>query len=156
MTSSSFSSLSSSAGSSPHSTGADGYAPGTEHDPLLAANELAQRPRISPPKKFHCFVCGRPYNERDYQRHIEGFVKKAQRAMQGVFKTKKGSCPGIMHISHPILRRFPGDQLDQRVQRMCSDLGALCHGGALDALSAEGSGRHIDVNARVQYLMSDD
>ena len=161
--------MSSSAGSSPNSTRGDGNAPGVaEHDELstaaatmggqdaTAANEPPQRPRISPPKKFVCFVCGKPYNERDYQRHIQGFEKKAKRAMAGVFKTKKGNCPGIMHMSHPILKRFPGETLDQRVKQMCSDLCGLCHGGALDALSAEGSGRHIDVNARVQWLMSDD
>ncbi len=83
-------------------------------------------------------------------------MKKAQKVMSGVFKTKKGSCPGIMHMSHPILKKFPGNQLDQRVQNMCANISSLCHGGALDALSAEGSGRHIDVNARVQWLMSDD
>ena len=128
-TSSTFSSLSTSAGSSPYSNGS---APGAEaigdiepsqrHSALPAVIEgSSQRPRISPPKSFVCFVCGRPYNERDYQRHIEGFVKKAQKAMQGVFKTKKGSCPGIMHMSHPILKRFPGNHLDQRVQNMCAD-----------------------------------
>jgi hypothetical protein len=114
-TSGSFLSLTSSAGSSPYSTGS---APGDDdlsqfHSALPAVNEFSQCRRISPPKTFVCIVCGRPYNERDYQRHIEAFVKKAEKAMSGVFKTKKGSCPGIMHMSHPILKRFPGTYLDQ-------------------------------------------
>jgi hypothetical protein len=157
-TSSTFESLTSSDGSSPFSIAS---APGNEDPPhhysaLPATNEPLPHRRISPPKTFVCFVCGRPYNERDYQRHIEGFVKKAEKAMTGVFKTKKGTCPGIMHMNHPILKRFPGTYLDQRVRNMCADISSLCHGGALDALSAEGSGRHINVNARVQWLMSDD
>ena len=61
--------------------------------------------RMPPPKIFRCFVCGKMFNERDYQRHIENFDKKAKRAMAGVFKFKKGTCPGIIHISHPVLRR---------------------------------------------------
>ena len=159
-TSQTFSSLTSS-GSSPYSTGDDLLAPGAEQSsgfipPPPTVYEASQRPRISPPKTFHCFVCGRPFNERDFQRHIEGFVKKANKAMAGVFKTKKGCCPGIWNMSHPILRRFPGDNLGQRVERLCANISSLCHGGALDALSAEGSGRHHDVNARVQFLMSDD
>ncbi len=149
-----------SSGSSPYSTGDDFLAPGVEVSsgiipPPSTVYEPSQRPRISPPKTFLCFVCGRPFNERDFQRHIEGFVKKAKKAMAGVFKTKKGSCPGIWQASHPILRRFPGENLDQRVEHLCANITSLCHGGALDALSAEGSGRHHDVNARVQWLMSD-
>lgn len=143
--------MTSSGGSSPSSSG---VAPGVPDAERCGVNEPIQCPRISPPKNFICFVCGKSYNERDYHRHIDNFVNKAQRAMQGVIKCKKGSCPGIMHISHPILRRFAGT-LEQRVQSMSADLGSLCHGGALDALSPQGSGRHVDVNARVQYLMSD-
>ena len=85
-TSSTFSSLSTSAGSSPYSNGS---APGAEaigdiepsqrHSALPAVNEFSQCRRISPPKTFVCIVCGRPYNERDYQRHIEGFVKKSSK-----------------------------------------------------------------------------
>ena len=147
--SSNFSSLShshdGSGASSPRIDGIIGSAP------AIDGTAIRIQPRLSPASNFQCFLCGQKLNERDYQRHIQKWVAKADTAMRGICKRRKNACPGIFDVNHPVLKTFAGC-LKERVQLLVNLLDGNLHGGALDALSPEGSGRHVLINNLIYEL----
>jgi len=97
-------------------------------------------------------VCGQCLNERDYQRHIAKWVSKAINFSRGIRKKiRKNSCQGIIDVNHPVLKTFPGS-LQDRVEALVNMLNGHLHGGALDALSPHGSGRHLQINSIIASL----
>ena len=108
------------------------------------------RKRRSPPKVFVCPVCQKHLNEKDFDRHISSWIAKCR---TGANVVKAGHCAGIRDLSHPLLDHFDGESLDERVTQLVLDVRSLMHPGAYDAMSAQGSGRHVDVAKRfAQYL----
>ena len=115
-----------------------------------ASPELKSRSR--PPKVFRCPVCTELWNEKDFARHISNWVHKLDKDES----VKSGMCPGVRDPNHPLLHRFPGDNLSERVQCLVRNIRSLVRPGAYDAMSSEGSGRHIDVDRRITFLLSRD
>ena len=136
---------------SPKVDGIIGSAPGSA--PAFDTTVHRNHSRLSPAANFQCFVCGQCLNERDYQRHIAKWVSKAIKVMRGICKIRKNSCPGIIDVNHPVLKTFPGS-LKDRVEALVNMLNGQLHGGALDALSPLGSGRHLLINNIIAQLSS--
>jgi hypothetical protein len=111
-----------------------------------------KKPKPVPPKVFRCPVCNDLLNEKDFARHIGTWVDKLDK--DEIVKT--GMCPGVRDPNHPLLQRFPGDNLSERVQCLVRNIKSLVRPGAYDAMTSEGSGRHIDVDQRISFLLSRD
>jgi len=110
----------------------------------------SKRARVSPPRNFECPICHQFFNEKDFDRHISSWIAKCR---TGANVVKAGHCAGIRDLSHPLLDHFDGESLDERVTQLVLDVRSLMHPGAYDAMSAQGSGRHVDVAKRfAQYL----
>jgi len=105
-----------------------------------------KKPKASPPQVFQCPVCPALLNEKDFDRHILDWIRK-------VGKPANGFCPGIQDVNHPLFSLFPMMHLEDRLDALVSDIRSLIHPGAYDALSAEGSGRHIVVAQRFAELL---
>ena len=105
----------------------------------------------SPPKVFECPLCHRVFNEKDFDRHIFSWNSKIAKSGP----VRSGVCPGIRDVNHPLLRHYPYGTPSQRVACLVQYLRSLVHPGAYDAMSAEGSGRHVIVAERVAALLSD-
>jgi len=104
-----------------------------------------------PPKNFKCPLCCAMNNEKDFDRHVLQWLAKTHT----FGPWKQGVCPGIQSIDHPLLRRFPGHDVDERVKALVADIRSLVHPGAYDSLSAEGSGREVIVAFRFAELFND-
>ena len=135
---------------SPKVDGIIGLAPASA--PAFDSTVHRNHSRLSPAANFQCFVCGQCLNERDYQRHIAKWVLKAFNVMRGIRKKiRKNSCRGIIDVNDPVLKTFPGS-LQERVEALVNYLNGHLHGGALDALSPLGSGRHLQINSIIASL----
>ena len=108
-----------------------------------------RKKKVSPPKVFECPVCHDRLNEKDFDRHIFAWTAKVDKT--GVVRCD--SCAGIRDVNHPLLQRYPHGTLAQRVSCVVTCIRSLLHPGAYDAMSAEGSGRHILVAERVAWLL---
>jgi hypothetical protein len=104
--------------------------------------------RVSPPKNFQCPFCLKFNNEKDFDRHVSDWLEKSHQS--GV--VREGSCGGVRDHHHPLLRHFAGSNHSDRVAALVNDIRRLIHPGAYDSLGPEGSGRHVDVAHRLQYL----
>ena len=101
--------------------------------------------RAAPPANFECPVCPRKYNEKDFDRHVFKWIGRES------IPFKHGSCPGIRDPNDPLLQRFVGTHA-QRVVGLVTDIRAILHPGAYDSMSPTGSGRHVNVTARISEL----
>ena len=113
-------------------------------------NTGTKKPKPGPPKVFRCPVCPELLNEKDFARHIGNWVDKVDKDEI----VRSHVCPGVRDPNHPLLQRFPGGNLSERVQCLVRDIRSLVRPGAYDAMSPEGSGRHIDVEHRITFLLS--
>jgi hypothetical protein len=104
--------------------------------------------RVSPPKNFQCPFCLKFNNEKDFDRHVSDWLEKSHQS--GV--VREGCCGGVRDHHHPLLRHFAGSNHADRVAALVNDIRRLIHPGAYDSLGPEGSGRHVDVAQRLQYL----
>jgi hypothetical protein len=105
---------------------------------------------VSPPKNFQCPFCLKFNNEKDFDRHVMNWNELSHH--HGV--VREGCCGGVRDHQHPFLSHFAGDHHVDRVAALVKDIRSLLHPGAYDSLNAEGSGRHINVAHRLQYLAS--
>ena len=106
-----------------------------------------KRTKLAPPKVFRCPCCPAILNEKDFGRHVEKWVDKLGK------RVASGDCPGIQDEHHPLLQQFRDGSLQDRVSACSRDIRSLLHPGAYDALSPEGSGRHVIVAQRIAELM---
>jgi hypothetical protein len=120
--------------------------------PYSGSSDSPVRKRQSPPKLFVCPVCQKPLNEKDFDRHVSAWVSKVDKV--GVIRSS--TCAGIRDDRHPLLQRYPHGTLAQRVSCVVSYIRSLLHPGAYDAMSAEGSGRHLIVTQAIAWLLGQD
>jgi len=106
-----------------------------------------KRTKESPPKVFCCPVCPAVLNEKDFGRHIRDWVEKVGKV------AASGHCPGIQDANHPLLSKFGGGTVKDRVSACSAYIKSFVHPGAYDASSAAGSGRHITVAQRIAELL---
>jgi hypothetical protein len=116
----------------------------------VSGNTGTKKPKPGPPKVFRCPVCPELLNEKDFARHIGNWVDKLDKDEI----VKSNACPGVRDPNHPLLQRFPGGNLSERVQCLVRSIRSLVRPGAYDAMSSEGSGRHIDVERHITFLLS--
>lgn len=120
--------------------------------PYSGSSDSPVRKRQSPPKLFVCPVCQKPLNEKDFDRHVSAWVSKVDKV--GVIRSN--TCAGIRDDRHPLLQRYPHGTLAQRVSCVVSYIRSLLHPGAYDAMSAEGSGRHLIITQAISWLLGQD
>lgn len=104
----------------------------------------------SPPKVFQCPICLQMLNEKDFDRHVFSWIGKSHK----VSPVKHGRCSGIRDSRHPLLQQFPHGTLSERVVALVTDIRSYLRPGAYDALGPQGSGRHVSVAQRLEFLMS--
>ncbi len=112
-----------------------------------ASVSSTKRAKESPPKVFCCPVCPAVLNEKDFGRHIKDWVEKVGKV------AASGCCPGIQDGNHPLLLKFRDGTVKDRVSACSAYIRSFVHPGAYDALSGEGSGRHIIVAQRIAELL---
>jgi hypothetical protein len=120
--------------------------------PNSGSSDSPVRKRQSPPKLFVCPVCQKPLNEKDFDRHVFAWVSKVDKV--GVVRSD--TCAGIRDDRDPLLQRYPFGTLAQRVSCVVTYIRSLLHPGAYDAMSAEGSGRHLIINQAISWLLGQD
>ena len=76
-----------------------------------------------PAKVFRCPFCPALLNERDFDRHIKAWIKKASHCDLAPSK----NCPGIRSETHPLLLHFPGGDFSSKVSRLVGDLRSSLH-----------------------------
>jgi hypothetical protein len=103
---------------------------------------------VSPPAYYQCPQCHQWYNEKDFDRHVSHWIVKS--AQIGPVKPK--SCPGIRDPCHNFLSHFDGETHIARVTQLVLDIRSMLRPGAYDALSPKGSGRHVNIGHRFQFL----
>lgn len=118
-------------------------------DSSSGSGSSSKRVKVSPPKHFLCPICSHYMNEKDFSRHIQSWNSKVVSSGP----VRADGCAGIQDVNHPLLRYFPDGSLAERVQCLVRDLRSLVHPGAYDAMSAEGSGRHLIVADRFASLL---
>jgi hypothetical protein len=104
----------------------------------------------SPPKLFQCPICLHMLNEKDFDRHVFSWIGKSHK----VSPVKSGRCAGIRDSRHPLLQQFPHGTLSERVVALVTDIRSYLRPGAYDAMGPQGSGRHVSVAQRLQFLMT--
>jgi len=107
------------------------------------------RKRRSPPKVFVCPVCQKLFNEKDFDRHVSSWTEKVGKV--GVVRSD--TCAGIRDEDDPLLQRFPHGTLSERVSCVVTYIRSLVHPGAYDAMSPEGSGRHLNVAQAIAWML---
>ena len=120
--------------------------------PNSGSSDSPVRKRQPPPKLFVCPVCQKPLNEKDFDRHVSAWVSKVDKV--GVIRSV--TCAGIRDDRHPLLQRYPHGTLAQRVSCVVSYIRSCLHPGAYDAMSAEGSGRHLIITQAISWLLGQD
>ena len=104
--------------------------------------------KLCPPKNFQCPICLGWMNEKDFDRHVKGWLVKSRSSSQ-----RKMPCLGIRNINHPFLRHYPISSLPQMVGWLVADIRSLVHPGAYDTMQPGGSGRHLIVAQRFARLL---
>lgn len=74
------------------------FSSGTPSPTLANSSRDASR---GPPANFVCPVCNERLTEKAFVRHIQKWPSKAAGG-----RVRKGSCPGIRSLSHPLLQQF--------------------------------------------------
>ena len=122
------------------------FSSGTPSPTLSNGSRDASR---GPPANFVCPVCSEKLTEKAFVRHIQKWPSKAAGG-----RVRKGSCPGIQSITHPLLRQFVGDSdIVRCVQQLVDGVCKLTEPGSYRAHSLEGTGNDSKVNGYFAALL---
>jgi hypothetical protein len=123
------------------------FSSGTPSPTLANGSRDASR---GPPANFVCPVCHEPLTEKAFVRHIQKWPTKAAGG-----RVRKGSCPGIRSLSHPLLQHFDeADGIVGCVQQLVDGVCKLTEPGSYRAHSSDGTGNDSKVNAYFAALQS--
>ena len=104
---------------------------------------------------FMCPACpssNHPITEKSFKKHIEAWKKKIRGGVSRR-KSKPGSCPGILNVSHPLVAGLKGD-VTHRVDEVVDHTVSLLTPGANAAHTPTGTGNFQRVQQYFDFLTS--